>query len=188
MNDTDPQDDTSPTSLSVVDSGWYESDELIEKLGTSRRTFFRMINRGEVEKRETPSGMRYRPTDPSMLEASSSPDSDMSANGTPSSGSAKCRHCQVSKGGTPDLIAVSLDDWSELQRKAGRLEVVEAEYAELKSARARLHVAEGRRDLAEERLHQKNQELEQAHDEIKRLRRQLEQAERISRSTWSIFS
>lgn len=179
MSDTDPQSDTSPTTFSVVDSGWYESDELIEKLGTSRRTFFRMINRGEVEKRETPSGMRYRPADPEALKTPSTdtetPGAKQGASGTNIDGSAKCRHCQVPKNGTSEVVSVSLEDWSELQRKAGKLELLEAENRELKSARARLYVAEGRQDLAEERLQRKADELAAAKEENERLRKLLEE-------------
>ena len=40
---------------------WYTVDELAEREGVSTRTIYRRLKRGDVEKRETEDGTRYRP-------------------------------------------------------------------------------------------------------------------------------
>lgn len=176
------------------DGTWYKAEDLARKLDVSVRTVYNRLQRGEIQKTETQDGVRYRvPPDEGQnsaamneMKGSEAPERLQSGGDFGSS---------AIFGELLQLIQSLQEELQDAQFSRGRLSAVEervdelkAENQALKGARARLHVAEGRRELAEERLHQKNRELERAQDEVKRLRRQLEQAERSAGSTWSIFS
>jgi hypothetical protein len=54
--------------ISLEDRGWFTVEELAKKEGVSTRTIYNRLKRGDVEKRDTDQGARYR-----LLKATESP-------------------------------------------------------------------------------------------------------------------
>lgn len=116
---------------------WYTVDELADREGVSTRTIYRRLKRGDVEKRETDDGTRYRPaTDSTDNEGVSTDSHDAVSDVTTSTapegtGTATTDVSGVSAGvstdssGVSDLVDVvreQTDRIAELERKVGRLE------------------------------------------------------------------
>lgn len=119
---------------------WYTVDELAEREGVSTRTIYRRLERGDVEKRETPEGTRYRPTTGEESTDTSGVSGDSHDTGTDVSGVSAPRGEGVSgdvtsvssgvstdssgvtdNGALADLLREHTDRIAELEREVGRL-------------------------------------------------------------------
>jgi excisionase family DNA binding protein len=46
--------------IELAEAEWHTAEELADRLNVSRRTVFNRLDRGEIEKKQTDAGMRYR--------------------------------------------------------------------------------------------------------------------------------
>jgi excisionase family DNA binding protein len=111
---------------------WYTVDELAEREGVSTRTIYRRLKRGDIEKRETEDGTRYRPATETTDKGTDTADSHDTVTDVSSVSSSKDEGADsgvstdtesvsgVSK--LADLIREQTDRIATLERKVGELE------------------------------------------------------------------
>jgi chromosome segregation ATPase len=117
--------------LEITESKWFKRREMANHLGVSTRTLCRMVNRGDVLKRDSERGMLYRPA-PELLENEGQKTTDSTAaksTDTTDSGGGDRRRRQKMAAATD--ISVSAEKWGELHRKIGQLEEKSARMSEL---------------------------------------------------------
>jgi dynactin complex subunit len=154
------------TVVELHDRGWHTADALAEREDVSTRTIYRWLDRGDVEKRETEDGTRYRLAPESG--ESESTDTDCVSDDTPSTeGTSVGDDHDTGDHDTGDVSAF-LEEIAERDARigeleheagtlAGKLEAAEDENERLRCEIARLQEAR-RRDR----------------EELERLRKQLE--------------
>lgn len=169
--DTDSQ---TPTVLELAESQWFKRREMADRLGVSTRTLSRLVNRGEVLKRDSDRGMLYRPTRSCLEEYGPLDDSiDADTDGELSGQADRQERPRVRTSGQTDrhvsgqtdrqTDTLSSDDRAELERKAGALEKVEAQ---LERELERLERSESKAEELTERIIELTGQLERARAEL----------------------
>ncbi|MGM0556126.1 MAG: hypothetical protein ACQEVA_07090 [Myxococcota bacterium] len=184
---------------------WYSAEELANRLDVSVRTIYRRLERGRIDKRETPRGTVYRVTSGSESDSSAVTRAD---NATDSKfGEAVLR--------LVDKTSEQAEKIAELTGRAARLEAeleaaledktrlleyvreadtrldevvdqLEQSEAELMQSRARAYLEAGRREMADERLDDARERAQKLEEANRRLERRIEDAE-SGRRRWSPF-
>lgn len=129
MSDTNATASDTDSVVQFGPSEWYGRQELADRLDVSLRTIDRRVNRGEIEKRNTPNGKLYRPapdeTDRQEATAErqqTTPKRQQSDTDRATVGDTKTTP-EVSQG-VADLVALVRDQTdriAELERQVGRL-------------------------------------------------------------------
>lgn len=182
---------------------WFSAQELADRLGVSVRTVYRRLERGEIEKRETPQGTVYR-----ALEGEDRV-SEWVTSGDVSSGSGLVEMVEEMlrkmASQSEELIRLTQmlarregelegarEDNRRLLEYVGRadeeyaelLEEYEATRAELMQERGRACLERGRRELAEERLREARGERREVEEALREIEGRLELLERERSRRW----
>lgn len=143
------------TVVELHDRSWHTADALAEREDVSTRTIYRWLERGDVEKRETEDGTRYRLAPESG--ESKGTDTDCVSDDTPATeGTSVGDDHDTGDHDTPDVSAF-LEEIAERDARIGELEHEAGTLA-------------GKLEAAEDENERLRSELEEARDEIEQLR------------------
>jgi predicted DNA-binding transcriptional regulator YafY len=184
---------------------WYSAQELADRLDVSVRTIYRRLERGQIEKRETPRGTVYRLRENASTDSSDVTHTDASSD--TKFGEAVLRLVERT-GQQSDRIAELTGEVSRLEAKLEaaledreRLlryvetaderidelaDELESREEELMKTRAREYLESGRREMSDERLDNARAKIAALEDEKRELIEQLAEANRAKKG-WSPF-
>lgn len=179
----------------LEDSEWYSARELADRLDVSVRTIYRRLERGQIDKRETPRGTVYRVRDSSRADSKNVTKGDSSSDSPFGEAMLKLldRERQQSDrvaeltGRVSELEArleAALEDRERLLRYVQEsdarneelIDELESVEAQLMQARARVYLETGRREMAEERLDDARDEVARLEGRARELAEELDQA------------
>ena len=185
------------------ESEWHAAGDLADRLDISVRTVYRRLERGSIEKKETPRGTLYRVAPEPAADNPRATIGD-TVHGT-EFGEAVLRLVDE-LGAKSDRLAELSGDVARLeaeleaaredrarlmryveesdQRMDELVDELEATEADLRQTRARAYLQEGRRDLADERLEDARKRVESLTRENSRLERRIEELEAEKDKRW----
>lgn len=189
----------------LEDSEWYSAQELADRLDISVRTVYRRLERGQIDKRETPRGTVYRAKDDTSSDSGTVTNNDTPADSQFGEAMLRLleRESQQSDrvaeltGRVSELEArleAALEDRERLLRYVHQadarneelIDELEDVEAQLMEARARVYLEAGRRDMADERLEIARSEATRLEERVRELEEELEKARAKDRG-WKPF-
>jgi DNA repair exonuclease SbcCD ATPase subunit len=184
---------------------WYSAEELANRLDVSVRTIYRRLERGGVEKRETPRGTVYRTSSDKQPDSPKVPPADRKADSrfgeavlrlveNNNEQAAKIAELTGQVARLEAQLEAALEDKKRLleyvQEADSRLDDVvdelEQTEAELMQSRAKTYLEAGRREMADERLEDARERADRLEEANRRLEKHLEDADQRKRR-WSPF-
>lgn len=190
----------------LEDSEWYSAEDLADRLDVSVRTIYRRLERGQIDKRETPRGTVYRVREDGEADTRRVTKDDNASDSQFGEAMLRLleRESQQSDrvaeltGRASELEArleAALEDRERLlryvQESDARNEQLVDELEDIESrlmkARARAYLEAGLRDMAEERLEDAREEVNRLKERVRNLEGDLDAAKTEKRG-WTPFS